>query len=64
MKAVTVSVTANKFSSHSGAYRKFAKSKSNEDPLCEVLVEECGTEACFCLMKFSGKRNEFLDVID
>ena len=43
---------------------QFAKSKSNEDPLCEVIVEECGTEACFCLMKFSGKRNEFLDVID
>ena len=39
---------------------QFAKVKSNNEPFEEVLVEECGTSACFRLMKFSGKRNASL----
>ena len=54
-KVVSRKINAN-FPSAAQAIH-FAKEKFNDEPCDEVLVEECGTEACFRLMKFSGKRN-------
>ena len=36
---------------------QFAKVKFYDDPFDEVLVEECGTKACFRLMRLSNKKN-------
>ena len=35
----------------------FAKTSFDNDALEEVLVEECGSKACFNLMKFSANRD-------
>ena len=35
----------------------FAKTSLESDALEEVLVEECGSKACFNLIKFSVKRD-------
>ena len=39
----------------------FAKTSFDNDALEEVLVEECGSKACFNLMKFSVNRDVFIN---
>ena len=37
---------------------QFAKSKFKDEVLDEVLIEECGTKACFSLMRFTAERDD------
>ena len=43
---------------------QFAKVKFNGEPLDEVLVEECGSKACFRLMRLSNKKIASLIIND
>lgn len=38
---------------------QYARSSLSIDDLEEVLVEECGSKACFNLLKFSAKRDSY-----
>ena len=42
------------------ASNSFRKSKIYDEPFEEVLVEECGTKACFRLMRLPNKKNASL----
>ena len=55
--------TSAKFPTSAQAIQ-FAKEKFNNEPFDEVLIEKCGTKACFRLMKFSNMKNASLIVND
>ena len=38
---------------------QYARSSLSNDDLEEVLVEECGSKACFNLLKLSAKRDSY-----
>jgi hypothetical protein len=46
------------------ASNSIRESKFYDEPFDEVLVEECGSKACFRLMRLSNKKNASLIIND